>query len=323
MIKKYYELIEQCNDYLEKYPQYTEIEKINSAYEIFSIINGISNSKEFRIINLDEVENLRDVCIELDCALGLIYLDFSLAQNWYYNRDSINYLQNGSTNYIPELIKRSLMPYVTQGLKHQLSINQRLFMKAEDLGNESLSRNSRMVFTDIIHGAMWLESELKKLGINTKILKEAVKDFTPEQLGFIYAQLSAFDRYESSFDEEAREELYQLMKNKDLGSKKEFIRTICLLGYANTAEGITAMMMDMYDICGSEGICHMMYEFMMNNGELKYGISNNYFISLLSQSREAEYLRKKDIHENKEVKTVKQYMNKAYTKMQTRKKGYY
>ena len=60
----------------------------------------------------------------------------------------------------------------------------------------------------------------------------------------------------------------------------------------------------------------MMYEFMMNNAELKYGISNNYFISLLSQSREAEYLRKKDIHENKEVKTVKQYMNKAYTKMQ-------
>ena len=158
MRKKYYELIEQCNDYLEKYPQYTEIEKINSAYEIFSIINGISNSKEFRIINLDEVENLRDVCIELDCTLGLIYLDFSLAQNWYYNRDSINYLQNGSTNYIPELIKRSLMPYVTKGLKHQLSINQRLFMKAEDLGNESLSRNSRMVFTDIIHGAMWLES---------------------------------------------------------------------------------------------------------------------------------------------------------------------
>lgn len=323
MRKKYYELIEQCNDYLEKYPKYTEEEKRNSSYEIFSIINGISNSREFRIINLDEVENLRDVCIELDCTLGLIYLDFSLAQNWYYNRDSIEYLQKESTSYIPELIRRSLMPYVTEGLNHQLSINQRLFMKAEDLGNESLSRNSHMVFTDIIHGAMWLESELKRLGINTKILKEAAKDFTSEQLGFIYAQLSDFDRYESSYDEEAREELYQVMRNKNLDEKETFIRTICLLGYANTAEGITAMMMDMYDICGSEGICHMMYKFMMDNGELKYGISNNYFTSLLSQSREAEYLRKKDIHEGQEVKTVKQYMNKAYIKIQTRKQGYY
>ena len=322
MRKKYYELIEQCNDYLEKYPKYTEIEKRNSAYEIFSIINGISNSKEFRIINLDEVENLRDVCMELDCALGLIYLDFSLAQNYYYNRDSIEYLQNESTNYIPELIKRSLIPYITEGLTHQLNIGQRLFMKSDDLGNESLSKNKHMVFTNIIHGTMWLESELKKLGINTQILTEASKDFSPEQLGFIYAQLSAFVRYESSFDEEAREELYQVLKNRNLAEKKEFIRTICLLGYANTAEGITAMMMDMFDICGNEGICHMMYDFMMDNGELKYGISNNYFTSLLSQSREAEYLRKNDQSQNQEVRTVKQYMNKAYAKIQEKRRKY-
>ena len=322
MRKKYYELIEQCNDYLEKYPKYTEIEKINSAYEIFSIINGISNSKEFRIINLDEVENLRDVCMELDCALGLIYLDFSLAQNYYYNRDSIEYLQNESTNYIPELIKRSLIPYITEGLTHQLNIGQRLFMKSDDLGNESLSKNKHMVFTNIIHGTMWLESELKKLGINTQILTEACQDFSPEQLGFIYAQLSAFVRYESSFDEEAREELYQVLKNRNLAEKKEFIRTICLLGYANTAEGITAMMMDMFDLCGNEGICHMMYDFMMDNGELKYGISNNYFTSLLSQSREAEYLRKNDQSQNQEVRTVKQYMNKAYAKIQEKRRKY-
>lgn len=323
MKKNYYELIEECNKYLEEYKSYTFDQKQASMNDIWNIINGISTSKEFRVIDLDEVSNLRDVCMELDCVLGLIYLDFSLAQNWYYNRNSIEYLQKDSVNYIPELIKRCLTPYITDGLTHQLNIGQRLFMRADDLGNEELSKNSRMVFTDVMHGTMWLESELKKLGISTKILEIACRDFTPEQLGFIYAQLSEFDRYESSFEEDAREELYQVMKTKSLEERKEFIRTICLLGYCNSSEGISAMMMDMFDICGSEGICHMMYDFMMDNGEHKYGISDNYFSSVLSQSREAAYLRKKDIAEGKEIKTVKRYMNGAYTSMQKKREAYY
>lgn len=323
MRKNYYELLEKCEHYLEEYPKYTKQEKLQSMNSIWNVINGITTSREFRIIDLDEVSNLRDVCMDLDSALGLIYLDFALAQKWYYNRDSIEYLQKDCTTYLPELIKRSLIPYVTEGLNHQLSINNRMFMKNDDLGNEVLSMNQRFVFTDIIHGAMWLESELKKLGINTNLLEIACRDFTPEQLGFIYAQLSDFDRYESSFDEDAREELYLLLKNKNLEDKKEFIKTICLLGYCNFAEGITAMMMDMFDICGSEGICHMMYSFMMNNGEFKYGISNNFLSTVLPQAREATYLRKRDIQEGQEIKTVKRYMNKAYTKIQKRTGVYY
>lgn len=109
------------------------------------------------------------------------------------------------------------------------------------------------------------------------------------------------------------------MKSRGLDEKKEFIRTICLLGYCNTAEGISAMMMDMYDICGSEGICRMMYEFMMDNGEWKYGISDGYLHNMLPQAHGAYLLRKADETTGKKIKTVKQYMNDSFNNLVKRK----
>lgn len=322
MRKSCQELSKECKKYLSEYPNYTTSEKLQATYLIRNLINEFTKCNEFRIINMDHVRALRDVCMRLDCAFGLIYLDFSLNDNWYYNRESLNILKEDCEVYIPQLIKRNIKPYITEGLKYQLSIENRLFKKADNLGNQALSENHHAIFTDTIQGAMWLKHTIKKLGIEANPLKDACKDFSPEELGYVYAQLSDFNRYSSSFDEDAREEIYQVLRNKNITDKKEFIRTICLLGYCNTAEGIIAMMMDMFDICGTESICHMMYEFMIDDGEWKYGISDNYFRGLLKEAREAYNLRKQDIASSKDLKTVKQYMNDAFRNIEKRKSAY-
>lgn len=177
MRKSYAELVKEKDKYLEEYPKYTSDEKLNSMNSILNIINSISTSPEFRVTDLEQVQNLRDTCIKLDCTLGLIYLDTILAKNWYYNRESLNILREDSEVYLPKLIKRSLKPYVTEGLEHQLGIGERLFMKHDDLGNEKLSRDIHSIFNDIIKGTMWLEVQLKELKINIALIRNACKDF--------------------------------------------------------------------------------------------------------------------------------------------------
>ena len=315
MRKKYTELCDECSGYLKEYSSYSSSLRLSSIYSIFNVIDGISKSREFLVTDMRSVLALRDVCMRLDSALGLIYLDFSLSDNWYYNRDSLNILREDANFNLGELIRRSLLPYVTEGLEYQLQIGERLFMKSDDLGSRELSENSRVVFKDIIHGAMFLESNLEKCGIDANLLYEACRDFSSEQIGFVYAQLTKFDDYDSSFDEDAREELYSILRQRSVDEKKKFIKTICLLGYCNSTSGISAMMMDMYDICGSEGICHMMYEFMMDDGERKYGICNNYLHNILPQVHGAYLLRKKDISEGREVKSVDRYMHDSYNNL--------
>lgn len=318
----YGDCISKLSEYLVQYSGYTTDEKLSVMNDIICLIESISKSPAFKIIDLEQASSLRDACTKLDCALGLIHIDILLSENWRYNRASKTYLQEEAAVHIPELIKRSFLPYVTVGLTHQLSIGRRLSIRPDDLGNKYLSGNYHRVFTDIIDSAIWLESELKEVGIEAHLIKAACKDFTPEQIGFIYAQLADFDRDESSSDETAREELYQAMKDKNNEDKKAFIRTICLLGYCNTAEGIFAMMMDMFDVCGNEGICQMMYEFIADNGEWKYGISDNDLL-FIPQANEAYKLRKQDASEKKEPRTVKRYMNDAYANIQKRRGQYH
>lgn len=77
-------------------------------------------------------------------------------------------------------------------------------MKNDDLGNQVLTDNCRYVFTNIIHMTMWLESKLKELGIEADLFGKTVSGMSSQEIGFIYAQLADFERYESSFDEDAR-----------------------------------------------------------------------------------------------------------------------
>lgn len=108
----YEDLLERCNKYLEEYSCYSEEEKISKMSEISNLLEEITRDKKFRISDANCIKDHSDRCQKLDSAMGTILLYLNLADNWYYNRDSKDILREAADEVIPEVIKKSLAPYL-------------------------------------------------------------------------------------------------------------------------------------------------------------------------------------------------------------------
>lgn len=305
-------LLEKCNEYRDKYCSFTELEKIDVDFTIFNLIQKVMGGNNFNFYDENVVKYFHDLIMNLENPHALIFFDHRIL-NANFNRANRDILIDDVNGNLVDLINKKMDLFINCGLTHQLEMDDRFLVKQYDLGNDILNCNCRHNIRDMIHSVLYLEDSLKRDGIEVNLLGKILNGLSVEQLAFIYAQLSSLEiGVESSFDIEGREEIYKIMNCHSNEDKIEFIKTVCLLGYCNNAEGISAMLMDMYKKDGSEVASRSLYSLMIGDNKRKYGLESDYVFLLLDYSNRANKIRGEEISSGVSVDTVSGYLNKAY-----------
>lgn len=305
-------LLKKCNEYRDKYSSFTEMEKIDIDLIICNYLHKVMGGNNFSFCDEDIRIYFHDLIMDLENPHALIFLVHRVlnANLDISNRDVF---VNGVNDNLVNLLRKKMDPFLNCGLAYQLGLGDRFLVKQYELGNNILNCNCKHNIRDMLHNVLFYEDCLKIEGIESNILDNLFKKFSVEQLAFVYAQLSSLDiGVGSSFDVDGREAIYKAMNNHSLDDKIDFIKTICLFGYCNNSEGISAMLMDMYKNNGSEVASRSLYSLMIGDNKWKYGMESDYCFTLLDYSNRANIIRVEEVSRGEKLDNINGYLNKAY-----------
>lgn len=314
MDRYYIENMEHLKDYLSKYENMSEEEKLENKFHITDCFEAILSPKYLNKYNRKELLKIHEMILKLENLYSLITFDKILINSKYF-LEYINIIKEDINNVIL-FAKRNIHMFITEGIEYQLK-NKDIYPKNPfDFNNQLLNEYENYIIESTLDLLEFLEDELQEHKINIDIMTLFYQDFTTEQLAFIYAQLQyyLYDglRFRNGCFErgtqEKSEKIYDAMRKRSDEEKFKFINSIYEFGYCNVAMGTNAMIVELLRTTDISTICWRLSNIIESNkhGVIKPDTSNDIY-NYIRYSKRIKELRDKDIENKKPIKTIYAY----------------
>ena len=312
--------MKKLEEYLIRYNSYSEVEKLDITGDIKNCFDIILKARYIKYFDREMINKIHNMILKLDCLDALVRLD-TIMLDKIYNFDYREILSEDISKNIVDLARKRLNLFITQGLEYQLTIKDDFLAKPFEYNNQVLNKYGKSIIKDTLRLLEWIEFCLKEINVEVNIVDKLYKDFTTEQLAFIYAQLEYYEFVNNSYFEhggtdryvgDANERVFEEMWKRSNSEKIRFMKTICELGYCNIGMGICAMLVDLYKTMDNVSICRMLRDVLSFRKGVVIKYDNEFDVrQYLDSSKYIKELRDEDIRNGNEIDIIYNYNLKS------------